>query len=108
MVAGTLMLTASVNAAFDELFTEVNEGIDVTVRPHVEVEGDFGEGAAFARPLDAALLGDVQAAEGVESAAGVVGDPTITVVDEAGERIGPGMGPPHIAISEVPEPFSSF
>jgi putative ABC transport system permease protein len=108
MVAGTLMLTASVNAAFDELFTEVNEGIDVTVRPHVEVEGDFGEGAAFVRPLDAAVLGDAQAAEGVESAAGVVGDPTITVVDEAGERIGPGMGPPHIAISEVPEPFSSF
>ena len=33
MVAGTLMLTDSVNRSFDDIFTEVNEGIDVTVRP---------------------------------------------------------------------------
>ena len=43
MVAGTLLLTESVDRSFDELFSEVNEEIDVTVRPRVAVEGEFGE-----------------------------------------------------------------
>jgi len=109
MVAGTLMLTDSVNRSFDSIFTEVNEGIDVTVRPKVEVEGEFGEGANFARPLSEDLVEEVGAVEGVETAVGVISDETITIVDEDGERIGP-MGPPHIAISALPEdvPFQPF
>jgi putative ABC transport system permease protein len=84
MVAGTLMLTDSVERSFDDLFAEVNEGIDVTVRPHVEVEGEFGEGDQFARPLDATLLARVRGIDGVAAAEGLIGDPTITIVDEAG------------------------
>ena len=100
MVAGTLMLTDSVNRAFDDLFTEANEGIDVTVRTHVEIEGEFGEGQQFAPPLDDSLLDRVREIDGVERAGGVIGDPTITIVDEDGDRIGPPAGgPPHIAIS---------
>jgi putative ABC transport system permease protein len=112
MIAGTLMLTESVNSSFDDIFAEVNEGIDVTVRPEVAVEGEFGAGASFARALPEELVDDVRAVEGVESAEGVIGDETITIIDEDGDRIGPPAGgPPHIAISRVSdeatfEPFS--
>jgi putative ABC transport system permease protein len=109
MVAGTLMLTDSVNRSFDTLFTEVNEGIDVTVRSRVAVEGEFG--ANFARPLDESLVEDVREVEGVELAEGSIGDDSITIVDEDGERIGPPAGgPPHLAVSVLPEevPFQAF
>ena len=42
LVAGTLILTDSVNSSFDQLLGEVNGGIDVSVRPEVAVEGEFG------------------------------------------------------------------
>ena len=109
MIAGTLMLTASVNNSFDDIFAEVNEGIDVTVRPKVAVEGEFG--TSFARALPETLVEDVRAVEGVDLAVGAIGDDTITIVDEDGDRIGPPQGgPPHIAISRLPEdaPFQSF
>lgn len=111
MVAGTLMLTASVNSSFDDIFAEVNEGIDVTVRPEVAVEGEFGTGTAFARALPEELVDEVRAVDGVELAVGAIGDDTITIVDEDGDRIGPPAGgPPHIAITNVPEdaPFQPF
>jgi putative ABC transport system permease protein len=109
MVAGTLMLTDSVDRSFDSIFTEVNEGIDVTVRPNVAVENAFGEGAAFARPLPEELVDQVASVEGVEIAVGVISEESISIIDEEGERIGP-MGPPHIAISALPEevPFQPF
>jgi putative ABC transport system permease protein len=109
MVAGTLMLTDSVDRSFDSIFTEVNEGIDVTVRPEVAVENAFGEGAAFARPLPEELVEQVASVEGVDIAVGVVSEESISIIDEEGERIGP-MGPPHIAISALPEdvPFQPF
>jgi putative ABC transport system permease protein len=107
MVAGTLMLSDSVNRTFDEVFAETTAGIDVTVRPRVEVEGEFGEGPVSG--LDASLLDRVRGVDGVESAEGSIGDPTITILDENGDRIGPPQGgPPHIAVSELPAPFESL
>ena len=109
MVAGTLMLTDSVNGAFDEIFTEVNEGIDVRVSPKVAVEGDFGE--SFARALPEEFVEDVRKVEGVAVAEGVIADDTVTIVDEDGDRIGPPAGgPPHIALSLPTEDqdFSAF
>jgi putative ABC transport system permease protein len=105
MIAGTLMLTDSVNTSFDELFTQANAGNDVTIRPHVAVEGEFGEN--FARAMPESLLGKVRSVDGVEKAAGGIGDDTITILDSNGDRIGPPSGgPPHIAVSVVPEPFN--
>jgi putative ABC transport system permease protein len=107
MVAGTLILTDSVNGSFDELFSEVNAGIDVSVRPQVAVEGEFGD--APPTGLDASLLGRVRRVDGVEKAAGAIGDPRISILDEDGDRIGPPQGgPPHIAVSPLPEPFESL
>jgi putative ABC transport system permease protein len=107
MIAGTLMLSGSVNRAFDDIFAEVNEGIDVTVRAQTEVE-DFGYSPNPG--VDAALVDDVRGIEGVASAQGVIADDeTIAILDEEGERVGPPEGgPPHIALSVVPEPFESL
>jgi putative ABC transport system permease protein len=105
MIAGTLMLTDSVNSSFDELFTQANAGNDVTVRPHLEVEGDFGEN--FARAMPESLLERVRKVDGVAKAEGAIGDDTITILDENGDRIGPPSGgPPHIAVSQISEPFN--
>ncbi|MGH2942023.1 MAG: ABC transporter permease [Solirubrobacteraceae bacterium] len=107
MIAGTLMLTASVNRSFDRIFVEATKGIDVTIRPRVEVEADFGPVAGSG--LDAALVRDVEATPGVAKAQGAIGDSSLTIFDKRGERIGPPQGgPPHIAISPVEEPFESF
>jgi putative ABC transport system permease protein len=107
MVAGTLLLTESVNRSFDELFSEVNAEIDVTVRTRVEVEGEFGE--APLGGFDDSVLDDVRAIDGVATAEGIIGDPTIAILDEDGERIGVQQGPPHIAASTVEtEEFESL
>ena len=100
MVAGTLLLTESVDRSFSDLFSEVNEEIDVTVRSRVAVEGEFGEGPATG--FDASVLPRVRAVEGVATAEGVIADDRITILGDDGERIGPPSGgPPHLALSTV-------
>ncbi|KAA0273923.1 MAG: ABC transporter permease [Acidobacteria bacterium] len=109
MVAGTFMLKGSVEKAFDDIFAEANAGIDVTVQPRSEFDVGFDmpeSGAA----LPQSLVSRVEGVDGVEKAAGGIGDSTsIAILDPAGERIGPpGGGPPHIAASVEPEPFNPF
>ena len=104
MIAGTLMLTDSVNGSFDDIFADVNSGVDVSVSTRETIEDSrsalppaFGEGA----------LEDIRAADGVAEAAGSIFDPTVSVLDEQGERVGP-TGPPHFVASILPERFSPW
>jgi putative ABC transport system permease protein len=108
MIAGTLMLTDSVNRQFDTIFADVNAGIDVTVRPLVEVEGEFG--FAPANGVDDSLIDEARAVDGVAQVQGSIGDDTaITILDDEGERVGPSQGgPPHIAASVLEEPFEAL
>ena len=107
MIAGTLMLTASVNHSFDDIFAQAYQSTDATVRPRTAVATDYGAQSGAA--LQASLLDRVRSVPGVATAAGGIGDPTIAILDSHGNRIGPPQGgPPHIAFSEVPEPFNSF
>jgi putative ABC transport system permease protein len=109
MVAGTFMLKGSVEKAFDDIFAEANAGIDVTIQPRSAFDTGFDlpeSGAA----LPQSLVEEVEGVDGVEKAAGGIGDSTaIAILDENGDRIGPpGGGPPHIAASVEPEPFNPF
>ena len=100
MVSGTLLINESINTSFDSLFTEVNAGVDVTVRDREAVEDPFGQ--APAPGFDVGVLETVERVEGVEVAEGVIADTRITILGEDGDRIGPsGGGPPHIALSTV-------
>ncbi len=98
MVAGTLLITESVNRSFDALFGEVNAEIDVTVRDREVVEDPFGAGPQPG--FDAAILNRIKRVDGVAEAEGVIGDIKISILGDDGERIGPPSGgPPHIATS---------
>lgn len=97
MVAGTLLINESVNRSFDNLFGEINEGIDVTVRDRMLVEDPFDQGPASG--FDAALLDQISEVEGVEQAEGTIADIRVSILGDDGERIGPPSGgPPHIAL----------
>ena len=90
MVAGTLMLTDTINSSFDDIFQSANErrGRDGQARPRRWRIRRGGEPPAF----DADLLQRVLSVPGVAEAAGVINDPSIAILDENGDRIGP-MGP---------------
>lgn len=104
MIAGTLMLTDSVNNSFDEIFADANTGVDVSVSTMETVEDSRG---GRPPPFDESVLADVQAVDGVAEAAGQVFDPTVSVLDERGDRVGPA-GPPHFAGSVLPDRFSPW
>ncbi|MEJ7876694.1 MAG: FtsX-like permease family protein, partial [Solirubrobacterales bacterium] len=97
MVSGTLLINESVTRSFDNLFGEINQGIDVTVRERMVVEDPFDQGPAGG--FDAALLDQVSKVEGVEEAEGTIADIRISILGDDDERIGPPSGgPPHIAL----------
>ena len=94
-VAGTFVLTDSIDAAFDSLFEDANAGIDVYVNPVTEFEvggGPPGLDQSGGVTLDEALLAEVQAVDGVANAVGLV-EGIAPLISPDGERIG-GQGPP--------------
>ncbi len=92
-VAGTYVLTESINARFDTLFTDVYAGIDVSVDP-VQTDLDTGSGS-----LPAELLGRVSDVDGVVRAVGQV-DGYAQIINANGELVG-GGGPPTLGMSWV-------
>jgi putative ABC transport system permease protein len=104
MIAGTLMLTDSVNSSFDDIFTDVNSGVDVSVSTRETIE-DSRDALPLAFSED--VLDEIRAVDGVAEASGNIFDPTVSVVDEQGERVG-ADGPPHFAGSVVAERFSPW
>jgi putative ABC transport system permease protein len=96
-VAGTYVLTDTMNAAFDQLFTEATAGTDVIVR----AEAPFVEEDRERIPEE--LLPVVRQVEGVRVTEGsVVG--FAQLVDKEGEAISP-TGPPTLGVSfgEIPD-----
>jgi len=104
MVAGTLILTDTINNSFDNIFASANENTDVTVKPTDTVEDSRG---AEPPALSASLLPKVKRVDGVDDATGSVFDYSIAILGDDGKRIGP-TGPPHIAASVVPERFTPW
>jgi putative ABC transport system permease protein len=104
MIAGTLILTDTINNSFDEIFHSANEKTDVTVKPRETVEDSRGaEPPAFS----ADLLQRVRRVDGVAAADGQIFDYQIAILGDDGKRIGP-QGPPHIAASVVPARFTPW
>ncbi|MBW3662878.1 MAG: ABC transporter permease [Actinobacteria bacterium] len=100
-VAGTFVLTDSIDRAFGNLLDEVNEEVDVYVNPASTIERDVTQPAVGeAGPtLDEALLQDVLEVDGVAGAAGFV-QGFAQIIDQEGEPVG-GMGPPTFGMSFV-------
>jgi putative ABC transport system permease protein len=101
-VSGTLVLTATIQKTFDDLFADIYQNTDAVVRAPERLSSDFGSGE---RPnVPSSLLGDVQNAPGVAAAEGDVQVAYAQVVGKDGKAIGnPGMGPPTLGFAYHPE-----
>ncbi|HEV2774292.1 MAG TPA: ABC transporter permease [Solirubrobacteraceae bacterium] len=100
MIAGTYVLTDTINKSFSEVFAQANTGTDVVVVPG-KVDDDFYTDPA---PLDDALLARVGAVDGVTTVAGGIQD-DISLRDAAGETIG---GDTTFVLAHQPKPLDSF
>ncbi len=100
MVSGTYILTDTIDRSFDEIFTESNEGIDAVVSSREAVETDDSS----LPPFSADVLRDVRRTDGVEEAAGAIGDPQVSIIGADGEPRG-GNGAPSFGFSTGPERF---
>src|SRR6266542_4432446 len=84
-VAGTFVLTDTLGHTFDQLFSEVNKGVAVTVRP----SSAFGDARDR---IPESLLPKIRQVEGVERASGIV-QGYAQVVDKDGKPIATGGAP---------------
>ena len=87
-VVGTYVLTDTITHVFDNIFSEVYKGTDVTVRHTSELGLD-----AARPPIPEALLADVQQVDGVRVAEGDVFVLGVDIIDADGDRVGNPMAP---------------
>jgi putative ABC transport system permease protein len=82
-VAGTYILTDTLNATFDELFATVNEGVAVSVQgvPKFEANGFNGQAAGQPERIPASLVDQIKAVPGVRTAEGSLSGYAQLVVD---------------------------
>ncbi len=100
MVAGTYVLTDTIEQSFDKIFTESNQGVDAVVTSDQQVETED----ATEPPVDASVLESVRGVDGVEAADGGITDPQVAIIGSDGEPIG-GGGAPTFAFSTTDERF---
>jgi putative ABC transport system permease protein len=101
-VAGTYVLTDTMNAAFDELFSSFAADTDVVVRAQNAFEpGVEGGGAGTEtgrEPIDESVLPAVQSVGGVAAAYGDVSGYALMIDPATNKPIG-GVGPPPLGVS---------
>jgi putative ABC transport system permease protein len=100
MICGTLILTDSIDKAFDGIFTEVYEGTDASITGKTAFDLSGGSGAS-APSFDQALLVEVQALDSVQDAIGGVASESAQLIDDEGEAIVFG-GAPNLGFSVDP------
>jgi putative ABC transport system permease protein len=99
LVAGTYILTDTINRSFDDIFTTALEGTDVVVTPKEIVAQDTSEPP----PFSAALLPRVERVPGVEKAEGGIFS-MVRLTDAKGDPLGNGFAP-QFASSVSEKPF---
>jgi putative ABC transport system permease protein len=104
-VAGTYVLTDTMQSTFDDLVTEGVGDIDVFVRSEAAFLDLGAQPGADREPLDEGLLEVVRDVEGVRVAGGTV-QGYAQLIDKDGEAIG-AVGPPTIGISWPIDPVLS-
>lgn len=83
-VAGTLMFTDTIDAAFKDLFERTSKGTDVSITTRERVKDDWAP-----PPVSASVLDRVKRTPGVAEAAGTI-DSQVSVLDEKGDNFGQG------------------
>ena len=97
-MSGTFVLNSTVGNIFDDLFGDLNQGVDAEVRGEATCESDFGTQRAL---LPADTTEKVAAVDGVKDAQGAVFTQTSSLLDSDGDVVG-GFGPPTLVESWNP------
>jgi putative ABC transport system permease protein len=99
-VAGTYVLTDTINATFTNLFDEVTQGVDVAVRSKEVFSSQGGE---VRDPIPAAVLDRVKGVDGVKAAEGAVTG-YAQFIDKNGKAVTTGGAPTlGVSTSSTPE-----
>ncbi|MDQ2750433.1 MAG: FtsX-like permease family protein [Actinomycetota bacterium] len=97
-MAGTMVLTATINQTFDNLFADVYRGTDAVVRAQAAFEGPQGSGAQRGR-VDAAVIPTLRSIDGVADAEGAIFG-YARLIAKNGKAIGdPASGAPALGIN---------
>jgi putative ABC transport system permease protein len=102
LVAGTYILTDTINRSFDDIFETALAGTDVVVTPKEIVAQEGSEPP----PFSAALLERVERVPGVEKAEGGI-FALVRITDAEGKPYGQGFAP-QFAISDASKPFDAL
>jgi putative ABC transport system permease protein len=103
LMAGTYILTDTINKSFAGIFSVANRGHDVVITPTQALGRDTRSQTS---PVTEQLLAQVRATPGVSEAAGSIFTPG-TFLDVHGKRLTNGGAPAFVA-SETPKRFESF
>jgi putative ABC transport system permease protein len=103
LMAGTYVLTDTINRSFAGIFQTANRGHDVVITPTQSLGRDT---RAQTSPITEAMLAAVRRTPGVAEAAGSIFTPA-AFLDLRGKRLTKGGAPAFVG-SEVPSRFESF
>jgi putative ABC transport system permease protein len=103
LMAGTYVLTDTINKSFAGIFSAANRGHDVVITPTQKLGS---ETRSQTSPITDQMLTQVRATPGVAEAAGSIFTPC-TFLDVHGKRLTTGGAPAFVA-SESPKRFESF
>jgi putative ABC transport system permease protein len=103
LMAGTYILTDTINKSFAGIFGVANRGHDVVITPAQALGRDTRSQTS---PVTEQMLAQVRATPGVSEAAGSIFTPG-TFLDVHGKRLTNGGAPAFVA-SETPKRFESF
>jgi len=103
LMAGTYILTDTINRSFASIFQVANRGHDVVITPTQSLGRRV---IAQTSPITEAMLARVRATPGVAEAAGSIFTPA-TFLDINGKRLTTGGAPAFVG-SETPKRFESF
>jgi putative ABC transport system permease protein len=97
-IAGTLVLTATINKTFDGLFANIYANTDAAVRQKAAFDGSFGAGRGR---LDDSVIAQVRKTSGVAEAAGTI-QGLAFVIDKDNKALNSGgQGAPALGFSYI-------
>src|SRR4051812_31509956 len=100
-LAGSLILTDTMQLAFDQLYGKVTTGTDVVVRQHTAY--DSGGGNASRQPVPTGVIDRIRQVDGVRAAEGAVSGYAL-LTDTAGHAVHAAPGAPTLGASLPSDP----
>jgi putative ABC transport system permease protein len=100
-IAGSYVLTDTINRSFDDIFDVAYAGTDVAISSSTTAQGDTEP-----PPFPARYLGPVRQVPGVEKAAGGIFS-TVRFVDAKGDQLSSSFAPEFVS-STSPKPFDTL